>query len=160
MGADSGADDEEQFVVFRLLNEEYGVSIESVQEIVRVPDELTRVPKTASFIEGIVNLRGTVLPVIDQRRRFGLPECERSDRQRIMVFTIDGLRTGFIVDSVSEVTRIPRVAIGPAPSLSEEQRKLIKRVANLEKQKRMILLLNVAQLLNRRELSELQREAA
>jgi purine-binding chemotaxis protein CheW len=160
MGADSGTDDEEQFVIFRLLNEEYGVSIESVQEIVRVPDELTHVPKTASFIEGIVNLRGTVLPVIDQRRRFGLPECERSDRQRIMVFTIDGLRTGFIVDSVSEVTRIPRVAIGPAPNLSEEQRKLIKRVANLEKQKRMILLLDVAQLLNRRELAELQREAA
>lgn len=159
-GSAAGSDDEEQFVVFRLLNEEYGVSIESVQEIVRVPDELTRVPKTASFIEGVVNLRGIVLPVIDQRRRFGLPECERSDRQRIMVFTIDGLRTGFIVDSVSEVTRIPRVAIEPAPNLSEEQRKLIKRVANLEKQKRMILLLDVGQLLDRREVAELQREAA
>lgn len=152
-----GSDDEEQFVVFRLLNEEYGVSIDAVQEIVRVPDELTRVPKTPAFIEGVVNLRGTVLPVVDQRRRFGLPECERSDRQRIMVFTIAGLRTGFIVDSVSEVMRIARSTIGPAPNLSEEQQRLIRRVANLEKQKRMILLLDVGQLLDMHEVKELQR---
>ena len=70
-GAD---DDEEQFVVFRLMNEEYGVPIDSVQEIVRVPEELTKVPKTPTFIEGVINLRGIVLPVVDQRRRFGLPE--------------------------------------------------------------------------------------
>jgi purine-binding chemotaxis protein CheW len=155
-----GNDDEEQFVVFRLLNEEYGVSIEAVQEIVRVPDELTRVPKTPAFIEGVVNLRGTVLPVVDQRRRFGLPETARNDRQRIMVFTIHGLRTGFIVDSVSEVMRIPRAVIGAAPNLSEEQQRLVKRVANLEKQKRMILLLDVSQLLDLHEAKELGRQGA
>jgi len=159
-GAKDGVeDDEEQFVVFRLLNEEYGVSIDAVQEIVRVPDELTRIPKTSAFIEGVVNLRGMVLPVVDQRRRFGLPDAERNDRQRIMVFTIHGLRTGFIVDSVSEVMRIPRAAIGPAPNLSEEQRRLISRVANLETRNRMILLLDVGQLLDLREVKELQLEA-
>lgn len=144
-------DDEEQFVVFRLADEEYGAPIDAVNEIVRVPDELTRIPKTPSFIEGVVNLRGAVLPVIDQRRRFDLADVERNDRQRIMVFTIGGVRTGFIVDSVSEVLKIARSAIGPAPALSEEQARLISRVANLEKQRRMILLLDIAELLDRRE---------
>jgi purine-binding chemotaxis protein CheW len=149
-------DDEEQFVVFRLMNEEYGVPIDSVQEIVRVPDELTRVPKTPAFIEGVINLRGSVLPVVDQRRRFGLEGIERNDRQRIMVFTIAGVRTGFIVDSVSEVMRIGARYIDGAPKLSAEQQKLIRRVANLETQKRMILLLDVNQLLNVKELDALK----
>lgn len=146
-------DEEEQFVVFRLGKEEYGAPIESVNEIVRVPDELTKVPKTAAFIEGVVNLRGSVLPVIDQRRRFDLPDIERTDRQRIMVFTIAGRRTGFIVDSVSEVLKIARSAIGPTPSLSDEQARLISRVANLERSRRMILLLEVANLLDAGEVS-------
>jgi purine-binding chemotaxis protein CheW len=144
-------DDEEQFVVFRLMNEQYGVPIESVQEIVRVPDELTRIPKAPDFMEGVVNLRGVVLPVIDQRRRFGLPSMERNDRQRIMVYTIRGVRTGFIVDQVLEVMRIPAAVIGPSPSLSEEQQRLIRRVANIEKQHRMILLLDVDRLLDSKE---------
>jgi purine-binding chemotaxis protein CheW len=150
------SDQEEQFVVFRLMEEEYGVPIDAVQEIVRVPDELTRIPKTPAFIEGVVNLRGVVLPVLDQRSRFGLPCCDRNDRQRIMVFTINGVRTGFIVDSVSEVMRIRMRYVGPAPSLSANQKRLINRVANLEEQKRMILLLEVEQLLNFTELDELK----
>ncbi len=152
----NGNDDEEQFVVFRLMNEEYGVPIDSVQEIVRVPEALIRVPKTPAFIEGVINLRGSVLPVVDQRRRFGLEGIERNDRQRIMVFTIAGVRTGFIVDSVSEVMRIAARFIDGAPKLSAEQQKLIRRVANLEAQKRMILLLDVNQLLDVRELDALK----
>ncbi|CAK0744316.1 purine-binding chemotaxis protein CheW [Gammaproteobacteria bacterium] len=140
-------DEDEQMVVFRLAAEEYGVPIDSVQEIVRIPDQLTHVPKAPAFIEGVINLRGTVLPVIDQRRRFGLSSLERNDRQRIMVFTLYGTRTGFIVDSVSEVLKIPRHAIEPAPNLSSETARLFRRVANLEKQKRMILLLDIDQLL-------------
>ena len=150
-----GTNDEEQFVVFRLAGEEYGVPIETVQEIVRIPDVLTRVPHTASFMEGVVNLRGMVLPVVDQRRRFGLPEAERNDRQRIMVLTIGGIRTGFIVDQVSEVLQIPRSTIEPAPQLSQEQARLIRRVANLAAQKRMILLLEPANLLEAPEVSAL-----
>jgi purine-binding chemotaxis protein CheW len=154
---DGGAvvDDEEQLVVFRLMGEEYAVPIESVQEIVRVPDELIRVPKTPDFIEGVVNLRGAVLPVVDQRRRFGLPGAERNDRQRIVVFAIGGVRTGFIVDSVSQVMRVPAHLIGPAPELSAEQRRLIRRVVNLAEQKRMVLMLEVDQLLDTGELGEL-----
>ena len=153
-GAES--EQEEQFVVFRLMEEEYGVPIEAVQEIVRVPEDLTRIPKTPQFIEGVVNLRGVVLPVLDQRSRFGLPGATRNDRQRIMVFTINGVRTGFIVDSVSEVMRIRLKHVGPAPALSARQQRLINRVANLEEQKRMILLLEVEQLLNFDELDELK----
>jgi purine-binding chemotaxis protein CheW len=153
------SDDEEQFVVFRLMGEEYGVPIDAVQEIVRVPELLTRVPKTPDFVEGVINLRGVVLPVVDQRRRFGLPGAERNDRQRIMVFTLRGVRTGFIVDSVSEVMRIPARFIGTTPELSDEQKRLIRRVANLEGQKRMILLLEVTQLLNGQEVNALKRAA-
>jgi purine-binding chemotaxis protein CheW len=154
-----GQYDEEQFVVFRLMADEYGVPIDSVQEIVRVPDDLTRVPKTPQFIEGVINLRGVVLPVVDQRSRFSLARAERSDRQRIMVFTINGMQTGFIVDSVSEVMRIPGKSIGASPNLSDEQKRLIKRVANLEQQKRMILLLDVNQLLNVQEMNEMRASA-
>lgn len=162
MMADHAAatDDEEQLVVFRVMDEEYAVPIESVAEIVRVPEELIRVPKTPDFIEGVVNLRGAVLPVLDQRRRFGLPAHERNDRQRIVVFAVKGLRTGFIVDSVSQVMRVPAHLIGRAPELSDEQRRLIRRVVNLTEQKRMILMLEVDQLLNMGEINELVAAAA
>ncbi len=140
-------EDDEQMVVFRLGAEEFGVPIESVQEIVRVPEELTHVPKSPEFVEGVINLRGAILPVIDQRRRLGLPTTERTEQQRIMVFLFDGLRTGFIVDSVAEVLKVAKSAIEPAPNLSTDQMNLISRVANLEKQKRLILLIEPSRLL-------------
>jgi purine-binding chemotaxis protein CheW len=152
---DADSDDDEQLVVFRLGNEEFGVPIDSVQEIVRVPDNLTCVPKAPAFVEGVMNLRGVVLPVIDQRRRFGLSSIESNDRQRIMVFVINELRTGFIVDSVAEVLKISRAMIEPAPSLSAEQQRLFGRVANLPQQKRMIQLVEPRQLLADGELDAL-----
>ncbi|RUR35731.1 chemotaxis protein CheW [Vreelandella populi] len=152
-------DDEEQLVVFRLGNEEFGVPIDSVQEIVRIPENLTHVPKAPEFVEGVMNLRGVVLPVIDQRRRFGLPSIESNDRQRIMVFVINELRTGFIVDSVAEVLKISRSLIEPAPSLSVEQQRLFGRVANLPGNKRMIQLVEPRQLLADGELDALARVA-
>ena len=153
-------EDDEQMVVFRLDKEEFGVPIESVQEIVRVPSELTRVPKTAAFIEGVINLRGAILPVVDQRRRLGLPMLERSEQQRIMVFLFDGVRTGFIVDSVAEVLKVPKSAIEPAPNLSGNQSKLIARVANLEKQNRLILLIDPSRLLQDEDRESLAEFAA
>jgi purine-binding chemotaxis protein CheW len=149
------ADDEEQIVVFRLEAEEFGVPIASVQEIVRVPEQLTHVPKAPSYVEGVINLRGTVLPVIDQRLRLGMARAERSDRQRIMVFLLDGVRTGFIVDSVTEVLKVPLAAIEAAPHLSGEQARLIGRVANLNAQKRLIQLIEPACLVLDEELQGL-----
>jgi len=153
-------DDDEQVVVFRLGKEEFGVPIDSVQEIVRVPEEFTHVPKAPAFVEGVINLRGAVLPVIDLRRRLGLPTVERSDRQRVMVFLINGMRTGFIVDLVAEVLKIHKSSIEPAPHLSSEQALLLARMANIEQQKRMVQLIDPAHLIKGKELSELTRLAA
>jgi purine-binding chemotaxis protein CheW len=149
----TAADDDAQVVIFRLGAEEFGVPIMSVQEIVRVPDVLTRVPKTPAFVEGVINLRGTVLPVIDQRKRLGLPAIERNDRQRIMVYTLGHTRTGFIVDSVAEVLRIPRALIEPAPELSDEQGRLISQVAKLDDDRRLVMLIDPGQLLGARDVA-------
>jgi purine-binding chemotaxis protein CheW len=149
--------DEQQFVVFRLGGGEYAIPIGAIDEVTRRPDELTRVPKAPAFVEGVMNLRGAVIPVIDQRRRFDLPEAEPNGRQRVIVITFDGLRAGFLVDGVSELLKIPASAIGPAPELSEEQVRLISRVANLEDQNRMLLIVDAPQLLDRQELGLLRK---
>lgn len=160
--ADDGRGDEELFVVFRLDAEEYAVDVDAVQEIIRVPEALIRVPKSFDFVEGLVNLRGTVLPVVDLRTRLGLERSERDERQRIVVLIIGGVRTGFIVDSVAEVARVGRQVLEPAPELSAEQARIIERVANLPDQKRMLLLVQVDQLLaadQARALGEVTEEA-
>ena len=149
--------DEQQFIVFRLAGEDYAIPIGAIDEVTRRPSELTRVPKAPAFIEGVMNLRGSVIPVVDQRRRFDLPEAAPNERQRVIVITFDGLRAGFLVDGVSELLKIPASAIGPAPELSEEQVRLISRVANLEDQNRMILIVDAPQLLDRRELGLLKK---
>jgi purine-binding chemotaxis protein CheW len=149
--ADTATDDDAQVVIFRLGAEEFGVPIMSVQEIVRVPEVLTRVPKTPPFVEGVINLRGTVLPVIDQRTRLGMAPIARNDRQRIMVYMLGGVRTGFIVDSVAEVLRIGRARIERAPALSDEQGRLITQVAKLDGDKRLVMLIDPSRLLVARE---------
>ena len=149
---DGNLDDDEQVVIFRLGKEEFGAPIASVQEIVRVPEALIRVPQAPSFVEGVINLRGSVLPVIDLRLRLGLNQVERTDRQRIMVFLIADVRTGFIVDQVAEVLKIPKAVIEPAPQLSNDQSRLLSRMANLEKQKRMVQLIDPRHLMEQKEL--------
>jgi purine-binding chemotaxis protein CheW len=148
--------DETQLVVYQLASQEYGVDIHSVQEIIRVPETLNRVPKTPEFVEGMINLRGMVLPVVEMRLRFGFRRVERNDRQRILVLNVSGVRTGFIVDSVTEVLRVPRSAVERSPKLSEEQDKLIGEVANLNDGKRMILVLDAEPLLDHQELAALK----
>ena len=150
-------EEEEQFVIFKLDEQEYAVPIESVQEIVRVPEELTRVPKTPDFVEGVINLRGNVLPVIDLRKKFDLREKQRDEHQRIMVFVIDNLSVGFIVDSVSEVLKIPRSVIQKSPEILAERTKIFPRVANLEKQGRIIQIIEPKELLNKEELKKLEK---
>ncbi|MEB0140152.1 MULTISPECIES: chemotaxis protein CheW [unclassified Undibacterium] len=153
--AERGIDDDEQFVVFLLGKEEFAVPIDSVQQIVRVAETLTKVPKAPPEVEGVVNLRGAVLPVMDLRRRLGLDQIERSDRQRIMVFLTAGVRTGFIVDSVVEVLKIHKSTIEAAPDFSGEQSLLLARMANLEKQKRMIQLIDPLHLIETSQLDDL-----
>ena len=104
-------------------------------------------PNAEHYVDGLVNLRGIVLPVVDLRTRLGLPRLARDDRQRIVVFTLDGVRTGFMVDSVVEVARVPRQALEPAPELSAEQSRVVSQVVNLTAQERMLLVVDADQLL-------------
>jgi purine-binding chemotaxis protein CheW len=118
-----------------------------------VPETLTHVPRAPAAVEGVINLRGAVLPVVDLRRRLGMATVARNDGQRIVVFLIRGVRTGFIVDAVAEVLKVPRQAIEPAPQLSAEQSTLLARMANLEAQKRMLQLIEPEHLLDGSDLS-------
>jgi len=160
MDDDELDDQDMHLVVFRLQGQEYGVTTDAVQEIIRVPEmEMNAVPKTADFIEGMVNLRGAVLPVMDLRRRFSLQRNERSDQQRILVLEMKGIPTGFIVDEVNEVLRIPKERIENAPHLSDEQSRVMGQVVNMAKEKRMIQILEVAELLDMKEVSILKKAA-
>ena len=146
---------EEQFIVFRLGAQEYGMTITAVDEIARMPGHLTKLPKAPAFVDGIINLRGYVVPVVDLRRRFDL--TSRSNGQRILVLSFAGGKTGFLVDDVSEVIKIATTDIHPAPELSAEQMRLIGRVANLGGQGRMILIVDPQQLLDQVEADVLQK---
>jgi purine-binding chemotaxis protein CheW len=108
----------------------------------------------------MINLRGVVLPVIDQRRRFALESIAHNDRQRIMVFLQSGVRTGFIVDSVSEVLKIAAGQISPAPTVAKHHDSAVSAVANITATKRIILMLDVARLLTGLESAELDALAA
>jgi purine-binding chemotaxis protein CheW len=154
-GTQAASQIDEQVVVLRLGTEEFGVPIDSVQEIVRVPETLTHVPKAPPAVEGVINLRGAVLPVVDLRRRLGLNSVARHDGQRIVVFQIRGALTGFIVDAVLEVLKVPVAAIERSPSVSNAQSDLLARMANLEKSKRILQLIDPAHLLAEGELSDL-----
>ncbi|MGF9758907.1 chemotaxis protein CheW [Microvirga sp. 0TCS3.31] len=141
----------EQFIVFQLGGEEYGLPIAAVDEVVRAPDTLTRLPKAPAFIDGVMNLRGRVVPVIDQRRRFKFEGQEERRRERIIVVRIDHMHAGFVVDSVSEVLKIPQSQLRPTPDLAADGSQVIDRIANIEVEGRMILLLNPRELLNKAE---------
>ena len=136
----------EQLVVFNLANEEYGVAITQVQEIIRQP-EITRIPGMPDFIEGVINLRGRIIPVIDLRKRFGLQHKEASDSTRIVVADASGQTIGLVVDSVSEVINLPKEQIDPIPpSIASIDAEYLSGVGKLEK--RIVILLDLAKLLS------------
>lgn len=101
-----------QLVVFKLGREEYGVSILQVQEIKRIT-EITRVPHSPDYIKGVMNLRGSVLPVIDLKKRLNLPPQDYTDDTRIIIIKVEDVTVGMIVDAVSEVTTIDQSSIEP-----------------------------------------------
>jgi purine-binding chemotaxis protein CheW len=105
-----------QLVSFMLSDEEYGIEVLKVREIIRMPD-ITKMPNTPHYVEGIINLRGKVIPIISMRKRFGLIESEYTSHTRIMVMDVAGGLTGFIVDGVSEVIRIRSSEIQPPPPM-------------------------------------------
>lgn len=144
---------ERQLVVFKLGDEDYGIDISSVREIITV-QRITRVPRAPDFIEGIINLRGNVIPVIDLRKRFELPVVEHTRDTRIVVVEIGEHTLGVVVDAVSEVLRIPSDSIEPPSSIVVDvDAQFIEGIARLEE--RLIILLNMSRLLDKREVDEL-----
>ncbi|WP_395672717.1 chemotaxis protein CheW [Inquilinus sp.] len=151
--AREAAGQELEFVVFRLGEDEFGLPIDVVDEIARVPDRITRVPKAPKFLEGVINLRGDVLPLVDQRRRFDMPKLAAGAGRHVVVVRTERHRAGLIVDSVSGVLRVAADTIEPAPDLTGEATRLVHSVVNLEAAGRLVLLLDPAELLSRSERS-------
>ena len=143
---------ERQLVIFELASESYGIEIAHVESIIKI-QEITRVPKCPDFVEGITNLRGTVLPVIDLAKRFGIPEQKRNNDTRIIVVSLDSMKVGMIVTAVSEVLTIDDSVIDPAPAIvTTINSSFISGIARIEK--RLIIMLNLDQILSKEEIAQ------
>jgi purine-binding chemotaxis protein CheW len=136
-----------QLVTFKLGSEEFALDILLVQEINRRV-EITKVPKTPEFVEGVMNLRGKIVPVLDLRKRFGLVGGEFTAQSRIIVVNIDKRVLGLIVDSVSEVLRIPEHTVEPPPPLvAGIDAAYIKGIGKFEG--RLLILLDLGKVLSK-----------
>jgi purine-binding chemotaxis protein CheW len=134
-----------QVVSFKLGAEEFAVDILLVQEINRIVD-ITPVPKAPTFVEGVINLRGKIVPILDLRKRFGFPKADTTDQSRIMVVDVQGCVLGLVVDSVSEVLQIPAHILEPPPSLvAGVSASYIKGVGKIED--RLLILLDLGEVL-------------
>lgn len=157
VGGDAVAEKEVQLVVFELKNgetsTEYGVTITNVQEIKRLISP-TKLPEAPAFVEGVINLRGKVIPLIDLRKRFGVNAAENTDDTRIIVVSIKGQTVGIIVDSVKEVLRLPESSIEPPPPvIAGITATYFTGVGKLEN--RLLVLLDLDSILNEEESQEL-----
>lgn len=142
-----------QLVSFVTENEEFGVDILKVQEIIRTVD-ITRVPKSPEFVEGVINLRGKIVPVIDLRKRFGIRSKERDNDTRIIVVELTDKVVGFLVDKVKEVIRVEKSVIEPPPELTTNvNSNYITGVAKL--QDRLLILLDLDKVLSAEEQEKL-----
>jgi len=155
-GEGSAALDEIQLVTFMLGQEEYGVPISQIQEIDSL-SKITKVPKAARFVEGVTNLRGEVIPVLDTRKRFDLEAKISDDRTRIMIVELGGIKTGLIVDSVREVLSLSKKDIAPPPEAihSGVDQHFISGIGKVDSGKRMVVLLDVEKILSKNEQGEL-----
>jgi purine-binding chemotaxis protein CheW len=141
----------ERFLVIRLGDESYGLPIAAVDEVVSLPDTLTRLPRAPAYVKGVMNLRGSVIPVIDQRQRFSVAGDPASGVPRVVVVTLGRLQAGFAVDAVSRILEIDAADLMPAPGLSEEGDRLFDRAAQVEREGDVILLIDPKALLDRAE---------
>lgn len=137
---------ERQIVVFNLGHEEYGLEVQGVREIIRVPD-ITRLPNAPDFVAGLINVRGKLTPVMDLRRRFDMTEAELTGSSRIIVVHAGGESTGLMVDGVTEVLRVSEGAIEPASEIvASDDSRYLQGIANLDE--RLIIILDVDNVLS------------
>lgn len=145
-GDDSKIDEVIQLVGFVVGDEEFCVPILSIQEIIK-PIEWTRVPQTPAYIIGVFNLRGSVIPLIDLRSRFGLPTMKHTDETRFIVMKNRDDVAGFVIDRLTEAIRLPKRDVGPAPETISAEESLIDGVG--KQADRIITILKVDKLLER-----------
>ncbi|XID95108.1 chemotaxis protein CheW [Paenibacillaceae bacterium WGS1546] len=147
--------EEIKVIVFTLAHEEYGIEVDKVRTIERMVP-ITRVPKTPAFVKGVINLRGVVIPVIDLRGRFGLAETEYTENTRIIIVAAHELEVGFIVDSANDVLDVMSDAVeNPPEVVGGVKAKYISGVAKFG-DNRLLILLNLAEVLNRSEIIQLE----
>ncbi len=147
--AESQGEDLLQLVSFNLGKEEFAVDILKIQEINRMV-EITQVPKSPDFVEGVINLRGKVIPIIDLRKKFSLDVAESTRQTRIVVVDIDNKVVGLIVDAVSEVLRLPSSTVEPPPPIvAGIDSEYINGVGKLED--RLLILLDLNKILSKDE---------
>lgn len=145
-----------QLVSFKISNEEFGVDILCVQEINRML-QITKMPNTPDFIEGVINLRGRVIPVLDLRIKLGMPRKEHDKNTRIIVVEIKGKTIGFIVDEVSEVLRIPKsITEAPPEMVGGINSDFITSIGKLDD--RLLILLDLEKYLQQRNLMFLKQQ--
>lgn len=145
---------ENQLVVFDLADEHYGVDIGAVESIIKL-QPITAMPHAPGFVEGVTNLRGTVLPVVDLRKRFGLTAPEATSETRIVVAELDGTQVGMVVDAVTEVLRVPADDIEPpSPVVTTTDSSFVTGIAKVGE--RLIILLDLDKVLTAEEQTELQ----
>jgi purine-binding chemotaxis protein CheW len=146
-----------QVVGFRIGNETFGVRIASVREIVRVP-EITAVPSAPDTVEGVINLRGKIIPVMDLRKRFGHVDIQPDKKNRILVVELQNKLVGLIVNAASEVLKIPPSEIeAPGSVFAEGESSYVTGVGKLKG--RLIILLDVGKLLHQQEVKKLEEAA-
>ena len=145
-----------QLVIFKLANEDYGLPISKVQEINRMV-AVTKLPQTPDFMEGIINLRGRVIPVVDLRKRFGFISREHQQDTRIMVVDISGQTVGLVVDAVNEVVKIAGDCIEPPPQSFVMDAQFVQGIAKMAD--RLVILLDIDRILTSQESVMLQEVA-
>jgi purine-binding chemotaxis protein CheW len=146
-----------QVVGFRIGNETFGVRIASVREIVRVP-EITAVPSAPDTVEGVINLRGKIIPVMDLRKRFGHVDIQPDKKNRILVVELQNKLVGLIVNAASEVLKIPPSEVeAPGSVFAEGESSYVTGVGKLKG--RLIILLDVSKLLHQQEVKKLEEAA-
>jgi len=150
-------EEETQLVTFSLGNSQFAIGIEEVKEINRL-DTITVVPQTSSFIEGIMNLRGNVIPVINLRKRFSMPEKTYDGNTKVIIVNMLDKLTGLIVDSVSEVLRMPKRNIEPTPAILKSGIDIdfLKGVVKIDKTNKMLMLISVSKILTVKQQEELR----
>jgi len=141
----------EQFVLFRLAEEAYGIPVASVREVVRLSDTITRVPRAPDFVAGVMNHRGAVVPLIDQRQRFSVAGDAARGQRRVIIAQVDDLIAGFIVDEVEQILSVPTEALRDTPELAAAEEPLFDRIATLDLEGRLVLLVDPRQLLDQAE---------